>query len=97
MIAKMNASIAALRGGGWITRERMRMWALAILVASIGGMIYVIATSDGLNDYQGRPLGTDFSNIYAGGTYMLDGNAGAAFDPPKQHRDRKSTRLNSSH
>ncbi len=30
------------------------------------------ATSDGLNDYQDRPLGTDFSNVYAAGTYVLE-------------------------
>ena len=47
----------------------------------------LIATSKGLNDYQGRPLGTDFSNIYAGGTYVLDGKAGFAFDPPAQHEE----------
>jgi alpha-1,2-mannosyltransferase len=47
--------------------------------------VFLVATSDGLNDYQGRPLGTDFSNIYAGGTYVLDGQPGTAFDPPSQH------------
>ncbi len=47
--------------------------------------MFLVATSDGLNDYQGRPLGTDFSNIYAGGTYVLDGQPGTAFDPPSQH------------
>ena len=47
--------------------------------------MFLLATSDGLKDYQGRPLGTDFSNIYAGGTYVLDGQPGTAFDPPSQH------------
>ena len=28
-------------------------------------------------DRQGRPLGTDFSNVYAAGTYVLDGQAPA--------------------
>ena len=81
----MSAMMAKLQTGGWITRERLRIWPLAVLVASLAGMIYLLATSNGLNDYQGRPIGTDFSNIYAGGTYVLDGNAGVAFDPPKQH------------
>ena len=35
-------------------------------------------------DRQGRPLGTDFSNVYAAGTYVLDGNPQAPFDPPQQ-------------
>ena len=56
-----------------------------MLAASLGGLVFLLATSDGLNDYQGRPLGTDFSNIYAGGTYVLDGQPGTAFDPPSQH------------
>ena len=33
---------------------------------------------------QGRPLGTDFSNVYAAGTYVFDGDTDAAFDPPQQ-------------
>lgn len=33
----------------------------------------------------GRPLGTDFSNVYAAGTYVLDGDAAAPFDPPRQY------------
>src|SRR4051794_41828775 len=36
-------------------------------------------------DYQGRPLGTDFSNVYAAGTYVLDGRPAAPFDPRLQH------------
>jgi hypothetical protein len=75
----------AMKSGDWITRSRVRLWSLAVLAASLGGLIFLVATSDGLNDYQGRPLGTDFSNIYAGGTYVLDGQPGTAFDPPSQH------------
>ena len=81
----MSNVLASLQSGDWITRERARLWALAILVASLGGIVYLLATSDGLNDFKGRPLGTDFSNIYAGGTYALEGKAGLAFDPPLQH------------
>ena len=77
--------IEPLKPGSWITRERARLWSLALLAASLCGLVFLVATSDGLNDYQGRPLGTDFSNIYAGGTYVLDGQPGTAFDPPSQH------------
>ena len=46
--------------------------------------------SDGINDYRGRPLGTDFSNVYAAGTHVLDGKPAAAFDWPAQHaRERQ--------
>jgi len=74
-----------LRGGDWLTFSRIRLWALAVLVASAGGLIYLLATSDGLIDFKGRPLGTDFSNIYAAGTYVLEGHPAAAFDPRLQH------------
>ena len=47
--------------------------------------LYLVATSDGLIDHQGRPLGTDFSNVYAAGTYVLEGQPAAPFDPPLQH------------
>jgi len=79
-----------LRGGEWLTLARARLWALAVLVASAGGLVYLVATSDGLIDYQGRPLGTDFSNVYAAGTHALDGNPAAPFDPRLQHaREQK--------
>jgi alpha-1,2-mannosyltransferase len=79
------AFIDTIRSGRWLTRERIRLWAFAALAASAAGLVFVIATSDGLNDYQNRPLGTDFSNVYAAGTYVLDDNAAAAFDWPAQH------------
>ena len=74
-----------LRSGGWLTLSRVRLWALAVLIASAGGLVYLVATSDGLIDFQGRPLGTDFSNVYAAGTYVLDGKPAAPFDPRLQH------------
>jgi alpha-1,2-mannosyltransferase len=79
-----------LRGGDWLTLARMRLWALAVLVATAGGLLYLVATSDGLMDYQDRPLGTDFSNVYAAGTYVLEGRPAAPFDPRLQHaRERE--------
>jgi hypothetical protein len=86
----MSALLATLRDGRWLSRERIRLWSLAVLAASALGFIFLVVTSDGRNDYQGRPLGTDFSNVYAAGTYVLDGNAAAAFDWPSQHaRERQ--------
>jgi hypothetical protein len=80
----MAALLDALRTGRWLSRERIRLVAAAVLVASLAGLIWIAATSDGLNDTQGRPLGTDFSNVYAAGTYVLDGEATAPFDPARQ-------------
>jgi alpha-1,2-mannosyltransferase len=77
--------IDTLRSGAWLTRARMRLWSLAVLIAAAGGLAFLLATAHGLVDFQNRPLGTDFSNIYAAGTYVLEGNAEAAFDPPLQY------------
>ncbi len=76
----MAGFLEILRSGDWLTLGRMRLWALAVLVASAGGLLYLVATSNGLIDYQGRPLGTDFASFYAAGTLVLDGHAAAAFD-----------------
>src|SRR6187455_2493694 len=80
----MAHAVDILRTGAWLTRERVKLVVFGLIAASLIAVVYVVATSDGLNDYQGRPLGTDFSNVYAAGTYVLDGRAAAPFDPPAQ-------------
>jgi len=73
-----------LRSGDWLTRERVRLVAVALLIASAAGFLFLVVTARGAVDLQGRPLGTDFSNVYAAGTYVRDGETDAAFDPPRQ-------------
>ncbi len=82
--------MASLRGGSWLTRERMLLWAVSAMIAAAAGLLYVLITASGLIDYQGRPIGTDFSNVYAAGTYVLEGRPEAPFDSPTQHaREQK--------
>src|SRR5665213_1027294 len=81
----MAGFIDILRSGRWLTRERIRLVAFALLAAMMLGAGFLIATSNGLNDRFGRPLGTDFSNVYAAGSYVLDGEPSAPFDPPRQY------------
>src|ERR1700722_16587911 len=84
----MHRTLEMLRSGDWLTRERVRLIAVALLIASAAGFLFLVVTahvtSHGVIDRQGRPLGTDFSNVYAAGTYVLDGNATALFDPSQQ-------------
>jgi alpha-1,2-mannosyltransferase len=75
----------ALRSGEWLTRERIRMVAAAVLIASAAGFLYLVVTATGGVDRQGRPIGTDFANVYAAGTYILDGNFQAPFDSVQQY------------
>jgi alpha-1,2-mannosyltransferase len=85
----MGGFTKALRDGEWLTAERARLWAIALLLASLAAVLYIL-TAEGLNDYQGRPIGTDFSNVYAAGSYVLEGRPEAPFDSPTQHaRERE--------
>jgi Glycosyltransferase family 87 len=80
----MDRARESLRSGDWLTRERIRLVATALLIASAAGFLFLVVTAHGVIDRQGRPLGTDFSNVYAAGTYVFAGNPQAPFDPPQQ-------------
>jgi alpha-1,2-mannosyltransferase len=81
----MGAMLDGVRSGDWVTRERMRLVAFGLLIAFAAGLAWLAATANGLNDALGRPLGTDFSNVYAAGTLVQDGRPQAPFDPALQY------------
>jgi hypothetical protein len=70
--------------GDWLD-ARVRAYSWILVAMAVAGIVILGATSDGLNDYLGRPLGTDFSNIYAAGKYVLEGKPAAPFTPELQH------------
>jgi len=77
--------IEALRTGAWLTRARVRLWSIAVLIAAAAGLGFVLATAHGLVDFLNRPLGTDFSSFYAAGAHVLAGETGAPYDAARQH------------
>jgi alpha-1,2-mannosyltransferase len=81
----MSAMLDTIRSGDFVTRERVRLVAFGLLIAYAAGIAWLLATANGLNDAIGRPLGTDFSNVYAAGTLVLDGEPQAPFDPARQY------------
>jgi hypothetical protein len=83
--------LSHLRDGEFLTRERVRLWAGALLIGFTAALVFLAVTAHGLNDYQGRPLGTDFSDVYTAGTFALDGNPQAAFDPARHYEQEKAT------
>ena len=74
-----------IRAGSWLTRERLRGYALILLAGPSRGSVIWIALADGLIDRNGKPIGTDFSNVWAAGTLVLDGRPAAPYDPVWQH------------
>ncbi len=69
-----------LASGVWLTRERaIRIGAISGLV-SLAILTYLLATSSGTLDARGRPLGTDFSQVWTAGRMALDGRAAEVWD-----------------
>jgi alpha-1,2-mannosyltransferase len=79
-----------LRSGEWLTLARARGYSLILLALCIVAMAGWVALSDGLIDRNGKPIGTDFSNVYAAGDLAWQGRAADAYDPPLQHAAEKA-------
>src|SRR5437868_11605718 len=79
-----------LRSGEWLTAARIRGYSLIVL--TIGALVLAgwIATSDGLIDRNGKPIGTDFSNVYAAGQLTRQGRPADAYQPALQHAAEKA-------
>lgn len=72
-----------------VTRERARIAATCVLSATIIGLLYLVGTAHGTVDSLGRPLGTDFSNVWTAGWMADHGQAPQAWDWPSQHEVQK--------
>ncbi|MGA2054556.1 MAG: glycosyltransferase family 87 protein [Bradyrhizobium sp.] len=79
-----------LRSGEWLTLARARGYSLILLALCIVAMAGWIALADGLIDRNGKPIGTDFSNVYAAGDLTWQGCAADAYDPVLQHAAEKA-------
>jgi hypothetical protein len=77
--------LAILKSGDFVTRTRLVLWPGALLVGFVVALAFLAATARGFNDYQGRPLGSDFSDVYTAGRWADQGDAAAAYDPLRQH------------
>jgi hypothetical protein len=79
-----------LRSGRWLTAARARGYSLILLAICALAIASWIAVSDGLIDRNGKPLGTDFSNVYAAGSLTWQGRPGEAYEPARQHAAEKT-------
>ena len=79
-----------LRSGRWLTPARARGYSLILLALCALALAGWIAMSDGLIDRNGKPLGTDFSNVYAAGSLTWQGRPAQAYEPARQHAAEKA-------
>lgn len=75
-----------LPDGDWLTRERVKVVAALSLAVTVLVLGYLVATATGTLDRFGRPLGTDFSNVWSAGQMALEGRAAEAWDWAAHHR-----------
>ena len=79
-------NMGAIADGSWLDGGRVRRIALACLIVSIGAIGLLILTANGTIDLSGRPLGTDFSQVWTAGTMVLDGRAAEVWHWPSHFR-----------
>jgi len=74
--------VESLATGMWLSRERVTRIAAICGIVSALCIIALLATAHGTLDYKGRPLGTDFSNVWTAGKMTLDGSAAKVWSWP---------------
>lgn len=80
----------SLRRGSFITRARIKRVCVVLFGCYTVAVLALLITSDGMTDYAGRPLGTDFSNVYAAGRMASEGRAAEAWDWARHHAEQKA-------
>ncbi len=73
----------ALRTGSWLDAARTRRIAGLSLLLVVGTVLFFAATAHGTLDFRGRPLGSDFSQVYAAGRMVWAGHAADVWDWPR--------------
>jgi alpha-1,2-mannosyltransferase len=76
--------LAVLKQGDWLTPDRIRNYSIILVAAYAIAIVALIATSHGGVDYAGRPIGTDFSDVWSAGRLALQGAPTSAYDPHAQ-------------
>jgi hypothetical protein len=85
----MSQLIDALRDARFLTPERARGYAVLLLAGAVFGIALILWGRVGMLDADGRPIGSDFANVYAAGTMALEGRPTEAWDWPAHHEVQK--------
>jgi alpha-1,2-mannosyltransferase len=81
---------SGIKFGSWLTRERLRVYPIFLLVAFVAAAVIWLMLADGLIARDGQPIGTDFSNVWAAGELVLAGEPDAPYDILRQHAAEKA-------
>jgi hypothetical protein len=87
----VNISIDRWRDGSWLDPGLMRFAAWASIAVTAAALAATFATATGTVDAWGRPLGTDFSQMWTAGRMALDGHAAGAYDWGAHHAVQQLT------
>jgi hypothetical protein len=77
--------VDGLASGDWVNARRVRLVCWLLLAATILSYTALLATAHGTLDTMGRPIGTDFSDVYAAGWMADHGRAAAAWVWPQHY------------
>ena len=69
-----------LKHAEWLTPRRVVILGFVALAMSCFPTVYLLSTSNGSYDVNGKLLGTDYSAFWSAGRFALDGHAGDAYD-----------------
>ncbi|WP_020174094.1 glycosyltransferase family 87 protein [Methyloferula stellata] len=70
----------SLKSGLWLTEARLRIYPILLLAMFGCAIVLLVATTRDGHDRFGRPLGPDFSEIWAAGQEVREGQAASAYD-----------------
>jgi hypothetical protein len=75
----------AIRDATFLTSERVRGYAVLLVLGGAFGLALILWGRVGMLDGQGRPIGTDFANVNAAGVMALEGRPAEAWDWGPHH------------
>lgn len=80
--------LKTIRSGDFCTRDRVRAYSLISLCIMFIAVSWLVLRSDNNLSTDGKPLGTDFANVYVAGLTSHSGNPAEIWDPRIHYRDQ---------
>lgn len=81
--------LTVLRNAPWLTRARIARAAWLLLACEVLALAALVLSLDGVIDPKGRPLGTDFAQVWAAGQMVNAGHPAGPFDPAAHYAVQK--------